>query len=66
MFDVEGDLTLHGTTRPLRFSVKVKDGVFSGKVPVTQTQFGIKPVSIAGGAVKVKDIVDIEFEVRMK
>jgi polyisoprenoid-binding protein YceI len=64
-YDVEGDLSLHGTSRPVSFPVKVKDGIFSGKVPVTQTQFGIKPVSIAGGTVKVKDVVDIEFQVRL-
>lgn len=65
-YDVDGDLTLHGTTRPVKFPVKVRDGIFSGKVPVTQTKFGIKPVSIAGGAVKVKDVVDIQFEVRLR
>jgi polyisoprenoid-binding protein YceI len=64
-YEVEGDLSLHGTSRPVSFPVKVKDGIFSGKVPVTQTQFGIKPVSIAGGTVKVKDVVDIEFQVRL-
>ena len=65
-YDLEGDLSLHGTTRAVSFPVKVKDGIFSGKVPVTQTQFGIKPVSIAGGTVKVKDVVDVEFEVKAK
>jgi hypothetical protein len=65
-YEVEGDLSLHGMTRPVSFPVKMKDGTFSGKVPVTQTQFGIKPVSIAGGTVKVKDVVEIEFDVRTK
>jgi polyisoprenoid-binding protein YceI len=65
-YEVEGDLILHGATRPVTFLVKMTDGIFSGKVPVTQTQFGIKPVSIAGGTVKVKDVVEIVFDVRTK
>jgi hypothetical protein len=31
---------------------------------VRQTEFGITPVTIAGGSIKVKDDVRIEFEIR--
>jgi polyisoprenoid-binding protein YceI len=65
-YEVEGNLTLHGVTRALKFPVQMKDGTFTGKVAVKQTEFGITPVSIAGGTVKVKDVVDITFEVKVK
>ena len=34
-----------------------------GSTSLKQTDFGITPISIAGGTVKVKDEVRIEFDV---
>ncbi len=60
---VRGNLTLHGVTRPTELPVSFSDGHYTGKVTLKQTAFGITPVKIAGGAVKVKDQVEIEFEI---
>ena len=64
---VTGDLTLHGMTRPLTVPVKVRLAadrlVAEGKVIVRQSDFGIQPVTVAGGTVKVKDQLDIAFKV---
>jgi polyisoprenoid-binding protein YceI len=64
---VRGDLTLHGATKEIEFPVDVKpEGAelkASGKIEVKQTDFGLKPVSVGLGAVKVKDVVLLEFEV---
>lgn len=62
-FQVRGDLTLHGTTRPIEFPVSLSNARYSGSVKMKQTDFGIAPVSIAGGAVKVKDVIEIVFEI---
>src|SRR6267154_68472 len=59
---VSGDLTLHGQTHPVKAEVEGRDGHYSGTAQLRQTDFAIKPVSIAGGSIKVKDEVRVEFE----
>ncbi len=64
---VVGDLTLHGQTRPITIPVTVgRSGatlLVRGQTEVRQTDFGIKPASVAGGLVKVKDTVEVSFVV---
>ena len=60
---VHGRLTLHGVTRPVELPVSFSDGLYTGKVTLKQTEFGITPVKIAGGTVKVKDAIEIVFEI---
>ncbi len=62
-YQVRGDLTLHGTTRPVEFPITMSKDRYTGSVKLKQTDFGIVPVSIAGGTVKVKDVIEIVFEV---
>jgi MOSC domain-containing protein YiiM len=38
-------------------------GHYKGTASLKQTSFGITPIVIAGGTVKVKDDVTIEFDV---
>jgi hypothetical protein len=60
---VTGDLSLHGVTKSTSFSVEGKGGRYRGAATLRQSDFGIAPISIAGGTVKVKDEVRIEFEI---
>jgi polyisoprenoid-binding protein YceI len=60
---VRGDLTLHGQTQPVVVNVTGGNGHYRGSASFKQKTFGIQPVSIAGGTIKVKDEVKIEFEV---
>jgi polyisoprenoid-binding protein YceI len=60
---VHGKLTLHGVTRSVELPVSFSDGHYTGKVTLKQTEFGITPVKIAGGTVKVKDAIGIVFEI---
>jgi hypothetical protein len=46
--------------------VALKDGHFEGFAQLKQRDFGMTPVSIAGGTVKVKDEVRIEFTIVLK
>jgi hypothetical protein len=62
-YRVLGDLTLHGVTRPVTVHVVRQDGRYTGSATLKQTDFGIKPVSLAGGTIKVKNIVRIEFDI---
>jgi polyisoprenoid-binding protein YceI len=62
-YQVRGNLTLHGVTRPVELPIAVSNGRYTGSVKLKQTDFGIAPVSIAGGTVKVKDVIEIVFEI---
>jgi polyisoprenoid-binding protein YceI len=63
---VRGDLSLHGQTKPITLEVHGKDGHYQGSTELQQTDFGIQPVSVGGGTVKVKDSVRIEFQIVAK
>lgn len=63
---VRGDLTLHGQTHPVKVDVAGRDGHYLGSARLSQKDFGISPVSIAGGSIKVKDEVLVEFEIFTK
>ena len=63
---IDGDLTVHGTTRPVRVradaTVDASGRVTAkGTFTLKQTDFGMVPVTAAGGAVRVKDALDIRF-----
>lgn len=60
---VRGNLTLHGQIGPVVVTVIEKDGHYQGSATLKQRDFGIAPVSIAGGTVKVKDEVKVEFDI---
>jgi polyisoprenoid-binding protein YceI len=63
---VSGNLTISGSSKPVSLNLTVgDDGAVSGKTSIIQTQFGIKPFSAMMGALKVKDSVDIEFDVKL-
>jgi len=63
---VHGELTLHGQTRPVAVQVRESNGRFTGSARVKQSDFGIQPVKVAGGTVKVKDEVRIEFDLNLQ
>jgi polyisoprenoid-binding protein YceI len=58
---VTGNLELHGVTRPVRVQVSRSGGVYTGRFQIKQTDFGIEPITVGGGLVKVKNELDIEF-----
>jgi hypothetical protein len=63
---VEGWLSLHGMTRPITVNVKTENGRYVGTCSLSQREFGISPISIAGGTVKVKNELKIEFDIKTK
>jgi polyisoprenoid-binding protein YceI len=62
---VHGTLDLHGQSHPVTVDVSLKDGVYQGTAALKQTEFGIKPVTVAGGTVKVKDEIKVEFAIAL-
>jgi hypothetical protein len=63
LWEVQGNLTLHGQVRPLVVTVTSRDGHYRGSASLKQSNFGISPIRIAGGTVKVKDEVKVEFDI---
>ncbi|MBZ5529955.1 MAG: YceI family protein [Acidobacteriia bacterium] len=62
-FRVTGKLSLHGVTKELEFEVTGGPQRYQGKTRFKQTEFGIEPVNAGGGAVKVKDELELEFDI---
>jgi len=62
---VHGNLTLHGQTRVLIVEVRETGGHYTGSSRFKQTDFGIKPVKVAGGTIRVKDEIRIEFDIQL-
>jgi polyisoprenoid-binding protein YceI len=64
--DLDGDLTVRGVTRPQRVSGQAfltGDMLRAqGEFRIRQTDFGIRPVSVAAGALKVKDEITCTFD----
>jgi len=60
---VTGRLTIHGQAHVIMFSVVRANGRYRGEVVIRQRDFGIEPIKVAGGAVKVKDELRVQFEI---
>ena len=63
---LNGALTFHGVTRnqtvPARIAVFDEMLRASGEFTLNQSDYGIKPISVAGGTLKVKDELKFSFE----
>jgi polyisoprenoid-binding protein YceI len=63
---VEGELTMAGTTRPITARLDVgADGSVRGTIPLTQSEWGIKPYRGLMGALKVRDDLEIVLDARL-
>lgn len=64
------DVTLHGVTRTLPVEARREadgDGLrVRGKVTLKQTDFGLVPFSVMGGAMAVQDALELRFDVRAR
>lgn len=60
-------VTLHGTTREMDLPVRIESSpgsmTVSGRFSINQSDFGITPFSVLGGALQVRDQVDLRFRV---
>jgi polyisoprenoid-binding protein YceI len=67
---LNGDLTLHGVTKriavPVALTITPQQLRAAGKYALKQTDYGIKPYSAAGGTIKVKNEVIINFSIVAK
>jgi hypothetical protein len=65
---LQAELSLHGVTRPLRVPAKIGAGAerieVGGSFAINQSDFGVEPFSVLGGALTVRDRVDFSFAIR--
>ena len=63
---VQGELTMAGSTTPTSSELDVaEDGRVSGLLPVTQSDWGIKPYRAFMGALRVRDTVEVALDVTL-
>jgi polyisoprenoid-binding protein YceI len=64
---IDGTLTLHGVSRGIQLQVTSPEpGRYRGSTTIRQTDFGITPYSGFFGALKLRDEVTVEFEVKIE
>jgi polyisoprenoid-binding protein YceI len=60
-------ITLHGVTRSVALPGSVEAGpeqvIASGSLSLRQTDFGIKPMSVAGGLLSVQDEIEVRYRI---
>jgi polyisoprenoid-binding protein YceI len=61
-FNVAGNMTVVGTTRPVNVSLNVNGTQVTATTSISQRDFGIKPFSAMMGAIKLRDDVDFELK----
>jgi polyisoprenoid-binding protein YceI len=62
---VQGQLTLHGQTHAVDLDVREEGQHYVGTSRFRQTEFGIQPVKVAGGTIRVKDEIRIEVNIQL-
>ena len=62
-WNATGRLTIHGQARVIMLPVVRANGRYRGEVVIKLRDFGIEPITVAGGAVKVKDELKVQFEI---
>jgi polyisoprenoid-binding protein YceI len=70
-FRVRGNLTIRGKTQPVIIPLtltRLAGGTYRavGEYRFKQTSFGIQPIQLAAGAIKVKDELRADFELFLK
>jgi polyisoprenoid-binding protein YceI len=61
-----GDLTMAGATRPVSALLALApDGHVTGTIPLTQSEWGIKPYRGLMGALKIRDSVEVVLDAQL-
>ncbi len=56
-------MALHGVTRRININVKRTGDAYAAHTVLKQTDYGIKPISVGGGMIRVKNEVDLDFQI---
>jgi polyisoprenoid-binding protein YceI len=64
-FTLDGELTITGVTRSVTVQGRMTDGRVTGRAAVVQSRWGIRPYSALFGALKLRDEVEVTFDVAL-
>lgn len=62
-FSIDGDLTIAGVTQSVTVRGRIAGGRAVGSAVVVQSRWGIRPYSAFLGALRLRDEVDVEFDI---
>jgi polyisoprenoid-binding protein YceI len=62
-YSIKGDLTLHGTTRPVSTETRLEGGRQVAEVELNQPDYGVVPYKAMMGTLKVKPVVRVRISV---
>jgi polyisoprenoid-binding protein YceI len=62
-WNVHGRLTLHGQTQAVVLETTLEKGHYQGTATLLQSDFGITPIRLAGGTIRVKNEVQVKYDI---
>lgn len=62
-YSITGDLTLHGTTRPISTETRAEGGKQVAELELNQPDFGVEPYKAMMGTLKVKPVVRVRISI---
>ncbi len=61
-YKINGDLSLHGVTKTIDFDIDSRSGNLKGMITLLQKGYGIKPFNAMIGTLKIKNEINIGFD----
>ncbi len=63
---IGGDLSLHGVTKSNDFDIDTNGAKLEGMITLLQKDYGIKPFKAMLGTLKIKNEINIGFDLSLK
>ncbi len=64
-YHINGELSLHGVTKSVDFDIDTSGSNLKGRFTLLQKDYGIKPFKAMMGTLKIKNEIDIEFDLSL-
>ncbi len=64
-YHINGELSLHGVTKPVDFDIDTNGENLKGMITLLQKDYGIKPFKAMMGTLKVKNEINIGFDLSL-
>ena len=64
-YKISGDLSLHGVTKSIDFDIDTSGGNIMGMITLLQKDYGIKPFKAMMGTLKIKNEINIGFDLSL-
>ncbi|MFQ5686647.1 MAG: YceI family protein, partial [Candidatus Scalindua sp.] len=65
-YKINGDLSLHGVTKPIDFVIETNSENLKGMFAILQKDYGIKPFKAMMGTLKIKNEIKVGFDLSLK